>query len=251
LKPGEKHRLIFPFKIDEQAKKGIYNLDFHVKSKRTPTRVKRNFIRLYKIGVISDPRKPQSAEPLKNWLRMRAYPWNDLDNAEDYLRLVKYDLVIVTPELAISPRGIRNLSNFTENGQSLLVVNKVFTAEEGMLAGILGYKVMQYEGFKSVEGAMTILDNQHYITSGFTVGQRIPFKTRGGEVCISTTSTGQILAVQVMRREVDDVTTTVPVISVNIHGRGKTFHMNFDPGNSIPPLSNVLRKAIDWLLMHG
>jgi hypothetical protein len=245
LKPNEKRRLVFRFNISEQAKKGIYTMKFVVKSKQTPTQVKRRHLRAIKIAMLSDSRKLKYVEPLKNWLRVHKYTWSDLANSDDFLTLLRYDLLIVAPEPEVTPRGIRNIANFVENGQSLLAVDKIITSEQGVIAKTLGYQSMQHEPFKSNRCLLTIVNNKHFITRGFAVGSEILLGPCWGNACTSKSSTGQILVAQSIRREREII---VPAITVNGYGKGKALHFNFHAENSIPQLNNVLKAATDWLL---
>jgi hypothetical protein len=246
LKLNEKRRLVFRFNISEQAKKGIYTMKFVVKSKQTPTQVKRRHLRAIKIAVLSDSRK--YIEPLKNWLRVNKYTWSDLANSDDFLTLLRYDLLIVAPELEVTPRGIRNIANFVENGQSLLAVDKIITSEQGVLAETLGYQSMQCEPFKSNRCLLTIVDDTHFITREFAIGSEILLGSCWGNACTSKISTGQILVTQSIRKERKNRETIVPAITVNRYGKGKALHFNFHAENSIHKLNKVLKAATEWLL---
>lgn len=246
LDASKGRKLLFTFNMEEQAKKGIYNLRFDVKSRRTPQQVKICHLRLMKIGLLSPPGKERYAGPLKEWLSGRGYSWNDLANADDFLRLLRYDLLILAPELEALPRWIRNISNFVENGQSLAVVDKVITPERALLAKMLGYKSIQYETFESGDGALTILGEEHPITRGYTTGERVPIGRTWGNPCISDVSTGKILAIQEIVGEKE--AKTVPAITVNRYGRGKTLHLNFHAEESTIRIDKILKTAFDWLL---
>jgi hypothetical protein len=238
LKPNEKRRLRFPFKIREKAKKGIYDLRVTVKSKETPPQLKRRFLHATKIGLLS--RTPRYAEPLKRWLRGQGYTWDDLPGASNYLKLLRYDLILVAPEAEMPPKAVRNLSNFVEDGQSLLVVDKIATPAKDTLAKTLGYAALDYHSFKSKDGMVIVIDNQHAITRG--VGERILLGSSWGNACLSKPSTGQILAV--IREEQQ----AIPALIVNKYGRGKTVHLNFHAEIAMRQLNTILRKTIDWLL---
>ncbi len=238
LKPNEKRRLRFPFKISENAKKGVYDLRFTVKSKENPTQLKRRFLHATKIGLLS--RTPRYAEPLKRWLRGQGYTWDDLPGASDYLKLLRYDLILVAPEAEMPPKEVRNLSNFVEDGQALLVVDKIATPAKDTLAKTLGYDALDYHSFKSREGTLLVIDNQHAVTRG--VGERILLGPSWGNACVSKPSTGQILAV------IQEEQQAIPAIIVNKYGRGKSVHLNFHAEAAVRQLNAILRKTIDWLL---
>jgi PKD repeat protein len=238
LKPNEKRRLRFPFKISENAKKGVYDLRFTVKSKETPTQLKRRFLHATKIGLLS--RTPRYAEPLKSWLRGQGYTWDDLPGASDYLKLLRYDLILVAPEAEMPPKDVRNLANFVEDGQSLLVVDKIATPAKDTLAKTLGYDTLDYHSFKSRDGTLLVIDNQHAVTRG--VGERILLGPSWGNACLSKPSTGQTLAV------IQEEQQAIPIIIVNKYGRGKTVHLNFHAEAVVRQLNTILRNSVDWLL---
>ncbi len=243
----EKPPIIFPFKASEQMKKGIYILQFEIRSKQTQPRIYKRFLRALKIGLLFDPKKPEFADPLQNWLRKQNYTWDQLVKADDFLRLLQYDLLILAPELeGLQEKDINNISNFVENGQSLLTIDKITSPAQEVIAKTLGYHSIQYETFKSMEGALTITNNQHSITKGFAVGEKIPLGTSWGNACTSKTS-GQIIAVQAIKTKNRRLLIT-PAIMVNRYGRGKTLHLNFHAENSIPQIDNILKNSVNWLL---
>lgn len=249
LGAGARQRLRFPFNMGESAKKGIYHLRFDVKSKQTPQQIKKRHLRLMKIGILSTPGREQYVVPLKEWLSWRGYSWSDLTSADDFFRLLRYDLLILAPEIEATPRWIRNISNFVENGQSLIVFDKVITPEKSLLARMLGYESIQYETFKSGDGTLTIVGEEHPATRGYTTGEIVPIERAWGNPCTSNTSTGKILAVQKMSGEKG--AKLIPAITVNSYGRGKTLHLNFHAEDSTVRIDRILKTAFDWLFFTG
>ncbi|MFP3952047.1 MAG: hypothetical protein ACLFVP_07930 [Candidatus Bathyarchaeia archaeon] len=183
---------------------------------------------------------------MKEWLSGRSYLCDNLSNADDTLRLMRYDLLIVPPELEAPPRWIRNISNFIENGQSLLVIDKIITSEREILAKLLGYENIHYEEFELMDGALIILDEDHPITSGYTAGERVALGRTWGNPCMSVSSTGKILAVQEV--VIDNETKVAPAITINSYHRGKTLHLNFHAEESAIRIDKILKTALDWLL---
>jgi len=177
---------------------------------------------------------------LKSWLRGQGYTWDDLPGASDYLKLLRYDLILVAPEAELPPKDVRNLANFVEDGQALLVVDKIATPAKDTLAKTLGYDTLDYHSFKSRDGALLVIDNQHTITRG--VGARILLGPSWGNACLSKPSTGQTLAV------IQEEQQAIPVIIVNKYGRGKTVHLNFHAEAAVRQLNAILRNSVDWLL---
>jgi hypothetical protein len=249
LGAGARQRLRFPFNMGEHAKKGIYHLRFDVKSKQTPQQTKKRHLRLMKIGILSTPGRERYVVPLKEWLRSRGYSWSDLTSADDFFRLLRYDLLILAPEIEATPRWIRNISNFVENGQSLVVFDKVTTPEKNLLARTLGYESIQYETFKSGDGTLTIVGEEHPATRGYTKGEIIPIDRAWGNACTSNTSTGKILAVQ--RISGEKGAKLIPAITANSYGRGKTLHLNFHAEDSTVRIDRILKTAFDWLFFTG
>jgi hypothetical protein len=248
MRPNEKRQVVFPFNINERARKGTYAIQFVLKSKQMPTQVKMRYLRAVKIALLSNHQTHGYVEPLKDWLKAHSYTWSDLTSADDFLTFLKYDMIIVAPELDVSPRGTRNISNFVENGQSLLVLDKIITSEQDVLAKTLGYQSIKYEPFRSTEGQLTIVDNGHFVTRGYEVNERIPLGPYWGNGCTSKISTARTLAVQSIKREGEDGIITVPAISVNKYGKGKAFYLNFHAETSMPLLTNVLKASVEWLL---
>jgi hypothetical protein len=246
LKPNEKRSLVFQLGFEEEAKKGIYTLQFTARSNQLPTQFKKRFLRMSKIGLLCDARKPQCSGPIKNWFETNAYRWDELQNADDFLKLVRYDLLIVPAESEVSIRGIRNISNFVESGQNLLVMDKVATEEEELLARTLGYSDMRCEVLKSTESLLTIVSDQHPITQGLSPNI-LPLGNCWGNMCTSTVLTGQILAVQGLRKENELL--TVPAIVANRCDKGKTIHFNFHAEETLPQIEPLLTRVMDWLLL--
>ena len=249
LRPKEERAsLIFPFKVSEQVKKGIYTLRFETKSRETQVQVNKCFLRSLRLGLLFDPNKPEYVDPLRNWLREESYTWDVVDKADDLLRLLRYDLLILAPEVeGLQEKEVHNISKFVENGQSLLAIDKIVSEEQKVLASLLGYSSLQYEGFKSMEGVLTITNNQHFITRGFAVGDKIQLGNSWGNACTSK-AYGEIQAVQDIKIEKNGGLITVPAIMVNRCGRGKVLHLNFHAESSLPQIENILKDAIDWLL---
>jgi hypothetical protein len=244
LRPGESQRIFFPFKVTENERKGNYTLRFTLESKQAPTQTKRRLFRAIKIAALTGGEKMRTS-----WFEevfLEHIHHDVLLKADDILELLKYDLIIVFPELQILQSSINNLSNFAENGQSLFILGNIETPETETLSQMLGYERILYEQIKPEEGAIEIIDNEHPITNGCKIGEVIPIPDRTGKACISQIKTAKILGVQKISLEGEDV--TIPGITVNEYGNGKIFHINLNYQGSAVELRKIIRNAFNWLL---
>ena len=137
----------------------------------------------------------QQMHSLQQWLKKQDYTWDEISKADKILKLLRYDLLILPPEVELGKKEIHNISRFVENGQSLLAIDKIVTHDQKELAKILGYNEMRFEVFKSTRGDLKITNNQSLITKGFKLEERIPMGEYWGNASISNTS-GEIIAVQ-------------------------------------------------------
>jgi hypothetical protein len=250
LKPGEERSIIFPFEAAERVKKGVYTLKFTAKSKETSTKIKCGYTRAAKLGFLSNPKEPENADSVKGWLKENSYSWDEVENAGDLIKcLLKYDLLILAPEVELPPQWVQNLSAFVDNSQSLIVIDKVITTEQEVLAETLGYAEMHYEAIRLNHGILRIRDDQSLKPSEFRVGDKITLESYGGNPCVSIVTTGRILVEHLNMENM--VTNAAPfsAITINEYGEGKTVHLNFRAENFLDKLNSLLKDAVEWLLL--
>jgi hypothetical protein len=248
LEAGAERALVFPFKVSEQVRKGVYALRFEVKSKETWTQVRSRYTRAVKIGILSNVGKQEYVEPLREWLKGKSYAYDELAGADQLVKcLLKYDLIILAPEVELPKQWMRNLAAFVENSQSLLLIDKTVTSEEKLLAELLGYDEIRYEPFRSDEGLLRICDNQHFITRNLAAEERIQLGPLWGNACVSRLTTGKSLTEHSVGEESDEIA-VIPVLTINEFMEGKTAHLNFHAEKSLSQISLLFEKMLDWLL---
>lgn len=250
LKPLENSPTItFPLKGSEQFRRGKCRLEFSYRSKQTRKRVSQRYLRAVKIGLINDQHKPESGRSLESWLKRNGYAWDNLTSCDDLVSLLRYDLLLVSPEFECTKKGVENLSRFVERGQSLLFVNKIVSSEQEALANMMGYQQVQYEPLKSREGTITI-SKDHFVTKSFAEGEKINLGSCGGELCTSKPTDGEVLAFQTLACEKQKPEITIPAITVNRYGLGRTLHLNVPVDDFLQKFDTILKMAIDWLLFQ-
>nr|MDO8097779.1 hypothetical protein [Candidatus Njordarchaeota archaeon] len=250
LEPGGERLLVFPFRVSEQVRKGVYTLRFEVRSRETWKQVRNRYARAVKIGLLSNAEKQENVQPLREWLRGKSYTYDELTSADHLVRcLLKYDLIILAPELELPQQWMRNLASFVENSQSLLVIDKMITSEEKLLAELLGYDEMRYETFKSGEGLLRIRDNEHFITRELALGEGIQLGQVWGNACMSKLTIGKSLIEHYIREESKNAA-VIPALTINEFTEGKTVHLNFHAEKSLSQLSLIVEKTVDWLLLE-
>lgn len=246
LKQGEDETFGFPFKVDKLTKKGVYTIRFNVDCKETSPRKRRGYARAVKIGLLTNPEKPNSLDQIKNWLDKNSYCWKEMGESCDKVNsMFAYDLLIISPELEMPARWVHNISTFVENGQSILLIDKIITSENDVLAETLGYSKMQFEPFKLDNGTLRI-NEEHSITKGFDIEDKIPVSSCWGNPCKQTVTTGKIVAEFFDKNSRDSE--VIPAITYNEYGEGKTVHINFHAEEYTEQLDAILKNSIDWLI---
>lgn len=246
IKPAKDYHFVFPFKVDKFAKKGVYTLRFNVDSKETSSRKRYGYTRAVKIGLLTSSEKPKSFVQIKNWLEKNNYCWKEMGEDCDKINtLFAYDLVIIAPELKMPPKWVRNISTFVENSQSVLLIDKVITSENEVMAETFGYSKMRFEPFKIDKGTLKI-SQEHSITEGFGVEDKIPLSSCWGNPCKQTVTTGKIVAEFCDKNDRDSA--DIPAITYNEYGEGKTVHLNFHAEEFTEQLDSILKNAIKWLI---
>jgi hypothetical protein len=251
LQPGEERSLVFPFTTSEKIKKGVYMDRVDVKSKEALGRVRNCYTRAVKIGLLLDDQAQKYAEPFQRWLKEKAYRFDRLDNAENLVRgLLKYDLIVLLPDLELPKKWIHNISSFVRNGQSLWVIDRIATSEKQMLANILGYSDVQFKLFECDQHSIRICNEEHCIWQKLALDKEIQIGKSWGNVCISGKTTGVTLAEhhRNLMNKSETSTAAIPAITINEYGKGKVVHFNFHAEESVDQLDKILEKTFDWLL---
>ncbi len=158
--------------------------------------------------------------------------------------LFAYDLLIIPPELKMPSRWVNNVSTFVENGQSILLIDKIVTSENDVVAEMLGYNEMKSEPLKLDKGILKIR-GEHQITKGFAIEDNIPLFACRGNPCKQEVSTGSIVAVFYDKSDPDSA---IPAITYNEYEEGKTVHLNFHAEENTEQLDQILKNSVEWLL---
>jgi len=245
LKQGESKIFNFPFKVDKFAKKGVYTIRFKVDCKETSSRQRRGYTRAVKIGLLSNPENPHSLTEIKDWLDENSYSWNEMTESCDKINsLFAYDLLIIPPELKMLSRWVNNISTFVENSQSVLLIDKVVTSENDVLAETLGYSKIQFEPLEMDKTNLKI-SKDHSITKGFTADDKLPLFSCHGNPCTQSVSTGAIVA---EFYDKNNPKASIPAITYNEFYDGKTVHLNFHAEEHIKKLDPILKNSIEYLI---
>jgi hypothetical protein len=251
LKPLEEKPLSFPFIASNRIKRGNYKLRFEVKSKQTSTRIKDRSLRAMRIGLLSDSEGRRNLVCLKNWLSDRAVTWNELIGADNFIKLLEFDLLVIAYESEMPSKWIKNISNFVDESQSLLVINTINTSNIELISQTLGYSKMTFEDFGSAERSLVILDNHHEATKSMHVGKEIPISGRS-RICTSNIDKGLSLAKQTIRN-LDEGTPSkdFPAIVANNYGEGRAIYLNFCLEQTLPEKEEILENIFNWLIFKN
>ncbi len=249
LQPLEEKSVVFPFVASNQIKRGNYKLRFEIKSKQTSSRVKDRSLRAIKIGLLSDSGGQKNADLLKGWFKEHSFTWDELTGADNFLKLLEFDLIVVAYESDLPPKWVKNISNFVDQSQSLLVIDKIKTTSMELISQTLGYSSMTFEDFDSVERSLVISDNQHEATRTLRVGDKIPFNGRCSSICTSSVDKGQILANQIINKKTEEgPSKTFPAIVANNYGEGRVIYLNFCLEQSVLEHNEILLSFFNWLI---
>jgi len=246
LKCGKEKIYFFTYKASEQLEKGIYKICLTLTSENTKVRTYTRHLRGQKIGVLLGSDKPHQMNSLREWFKEHEYMWNKLSKADDYLKLRRYDLLILPPEIELEKKEVNIISKFVGNGQSLLLIDKIATEAQKEFMEILGYNEIDFEHFKSSNGVLRIANNQHSITNGFSLEEEILIGSYWGNASISDNS-GELIAVQNITNK-NGKPIIIPAIVANKYGNGKSLHLNFHAEETISQINDLLENALNWLL---
>jgi hypothetical protein len=249
LSPGEHETLNIPFTTNPEIRKNLYQLQIEVKSKQTPAKVKRCFMRGGRIAVLTDTEVPSVAEPVLSWLKTNSYPFEELHDAAHLMtQLYQYDLLIVSANHDMPSKWVNNLVTFVENGQSVLILDKISTRSPERLTEALGY-VEEPNAVNIPQAALEIC-HSHPITTGLSLGETIPLGP-----CIENTvkftqtpTPATIIANSVNQQSNLGPSSPIAVVMVKQDGKGKIVHLNFHAQDHLTQIDKLIKNSVDWLL---
>lgn len=244
LEPGAKGEAVFDFKTSQDVRKNVYHLQFQTACPKAPTKTKKCIIRGGRIALLSDPKKPENAEPVRAWLQKNNYPYQDIDNAAHLLReLSEFDLIIVPSGQEMPSTWVKNLCKFVKNSQSLLLIDRITTSNPEPLMQTLDYNQAGYQTLDYAEAELEICA-EHPVTKGFNIGDKIPLGLCTANACIFTQTTANILAKKMGGLKENPF----PAITAKESGQGKIVHLNFHAEEHLDQLNQLTINAINWLL---
>ena len=251
LQPFEKQSISFPFAASNQIKRGNYRLRFEVKSRQTSSRVKDRSLRAMKIGLLSDNGGQRNSDLLRGWFKEHEVAWDELAGADNFLKLLEYDLIVIAYESEMPPKWEKNISHFVDASQSLLVIGKIKTPNMELMPQTLGYSRMTFEDLGSTERSLVISDNKHEATRTLKIGDEIPL-TEAFSICTSEVVKGKTLANQTIRRkDKAEPSKTFPAIVTNNYGEGRVIYLNFSLEQSVLQNNQILLSLFNWLIYQN
>jgi len=209
------------------------------------------WVGLQRRPALSGAGLPESSKQIIDWLRIESYVFSELTDAESLVGgLLNYDLLVLTPDVELPKKWIRNISSFVRNGQSLCAFDRIITEEKKLLADLLGYSEMQYALIECDQAVIRICDNELFIPREFALSEEFQVGKSWGNFCLSGLNTGKVLASyeNLANGTKMDSSVTVPAVIMNEYGKGKVVHFNFHAEASADRISKVLKKTFDWLL---
>jgi hypothetical protein len=236
LEVGKQVSLSFPFQAENNACRGFYTFRLETDSKGFPVRPKNFPIRVCKIGMLT-----QSESPLQKHLQTQL---TNIDPLGDFSNLskdmLKYDLLIVPPGSVLTLQAVKNLASYVESGQSVLVMGEIPQSNSPLVQELFGYTNSKLPSNASATIKMS--DNPHPVTNDF---QPRTFQVACKEGSWqSKTSTAQVLASHCNASgEI-----LAPAVVVNLFGRGRVMHFNFEPSEYGAEVWALFKKSIDWML---
>lgn len=249
IKPNESVEARFPISVEDVARRGVCNLTFTLEGKQVKAQIKRHFVRLARIALISGLGDTQLAKPISQWLTLKGCSWETIPGADDFTKLLRFDMVITRTTLPLSSKASMNLSNYVEEGQSLIVVGSLSGPGQEAIAAALGYSSGQVAPLKLQYGILTIIENGHQITKKFDKGHKILLGALEGNCYVSQVLTGSILASIGSMNE--EMPSSIPGIVVNTHGKGRAVSFNLPVPDPIVLLGSVFDDALEWLLFSA
>jgi PKD repeat protein len=120
IHPDESVVRFFRFAVSRNVNRGEYKLRFTAEGDHAQTVVKTFTVRAIRIGLLTDPRKRQQLMHYRKWLSSNSLAWDELHNADNVMRLLSYDVVLVAPALELPAKWSRVLRSFVDNDRVLL-----------------------------------------------------------------------------------------------------------------------------------
>ena len=250
LRPLEEKPLSFPLTAGNRLKRGNYKLRFEVKSKETSRRVKDRSLRAMKIGLLSDGGGGRNLVCLRQWLGDRGVAWDELVGADNFTRLLQFDLLVVAYESELPSKWVKNISNFVDESQSLLVINKVNASNSRLISQTLGYDRMEFEDYGSAQRSLVVLDNSHGATKTMPMGTEMPLCGLG-TVCTSNVDRGLALAKQTINGDGEKPSKDFPAIVANNYGEGRAVYLNFCLEQPLPQKDKLFENIFNWLIFEN
>ncbi len=253
LAPRENVEIKFPFAVNEQIKKGVYRVRVKVTSKKALNRTKTCHTRAIRIGIFSDEKSREQAKRFKDWLSEKSLAFRSLKSSDNLRELLRHDLLLLPPALELPNEWVANMSFFVRNGQSLWVIEKIRTNAKEVLAELLGYSKMRYEGFECDDSSIRVCNSEHFITKRFDAERIIQIGKSQGTHCISEVTTGKILAYHdCSNNHSHSNAISRPAIIANEYGKGRVIHFNFHYEECTSQLDQIFCRTLNWLLFeHG
>ncbi len=251
LKPFEEKPISFPFVASKKIRRGNYKLEFEVKSKQTQRRVKDRSMRAIKIGLLSDIEGRRNLVSLRKWLSDRSLSWDELVGADNFVKLLEFDLLVVAYESEMPSKWVKNISNFVEESQSLLAIKGINTSKMDLISQTLGYSNMSFEDFGSGQSSLVVLDNNHEATKNMCVDKEIPL-SGSSRICISNIDKGATLAKQTIRNIDGEMQSKdFPAIVANNYGEGRAIYLNFCLEQPLQQENKMFENIFNWLLFKN
>lgn len=248
LSSGQFATISMPFLTSPEIRKTLYNLKFEVKSKQASTKTKRCYLRGGCIGFLTDSPNSEASAPVRAWLASNHYPFKEFYDAASMMQLYHYDLLIVSAGHNLPAKWVQNLCTFVENGQSLLLIDKINTDNSAPLTEALGYA----EEPNSVAYAQATLEicQQHPITNGLRLGESLPLGScvNNASKFIQAEAPATVVANNVNQQSSLAAEGRIAAVMVKEDGKGKIVHLNFHAQEHLNQIDRLMKNSVDWLL---
>lgn len=120
IQSGETSTKVFTFTLNQQAKRGEYILQFTAKGEHAKEVTEPVTICAIKIGLLTGSKKEQQLTHYKSWLRNNSLTWDELHNADNVMKLLSYDVILVASDLDMPPKWRWVLKAYVNNDRMLL-----------------------------------------------------------------------------------------------------------------------------------
>jgi hypothetical protein len=120
IQPGEYSVKVFKFNVSQNVNRGEYTLRFAAEGDCAQRAVETATVRAVKIGLLADPEKEQQLTHYREWLSSNSLTWDELHNADNVMKLLSYDVILVAPDLELPAKWTRVLQSFVDNNHVLV-----------------------------------------------------------------------------------------------------------------------------------